>query len=195
VTARWAAPLCLLLLAGCRVAPPRPALPPVRDLAAIAAFDHWQASGRIAVRTAQDGFSAQFDWRQSGADGLLGVRGPFGAGAARIAIGAGRIRIESGAEPPLEVAPPYEALEPLLVTRLGFALPLESLRYWLLGVPAPGAEAVPAAAGFEQSGWKVEASGFTTPALAPGPLPDRLQLTRGATRIRVLVDRWRADGP
>jgi len=65
-----------------------------RDPAAIARLETWQATGRLAVRTAQDGFSAHFDWRQVPGDGELSVRGPFGAGAARISIAADRIRIE-----------------------------------------------------------------------------------------------------
>ncbi len=190
-----AALLGMALLGACSTVPPRPAGPPPRDLMAIAALDHWQANGRLAVRSAEEGFSAQFDWRQSGTEGELGVRGPFGAGAARIVIGVDRIRVESGTQPPLEVAAPYEALEPQLTARLGFPLPLGSLRYWLLGVPAPGVAFLPAEGGFEQSGWRVVAAGFALVARAPGPLPAQLELTRGTTRIRVRVDRWQAQLP
>jgi outer membrane lipoprotein LolB len=167
-----------------------------RDAASIALLDSWQASGRLAVRTDQDGFSAHFDWRQAPGDGELSVRGPFGAGAARIAIGTDRIRIESGAEAPLEIAAPYDALEPLLSARIGFPLPLESLRFWLLGIPAPGVAAQPAGDDvFLQSGWRVAARAFGPVAGAPAPLPGWIEMTRGATRIRVLVDHWRAGAP
>ena len=188
---------CLVgLLGACSATPPRPAAAPTRDPVAIAAFEHWQATGRIAVRSAQEGFSAHFDWRQAPTEGELSVRGPFGAGAARIAIGSERIRIESGAEAPLEVAAPYEALDPLLTARIGFPLPLVSLRYWLLGIPAPGAEAVAAADdGFEQSGWRVVVRAFSVVAGAPAVLPGQLELSRGGTRIRVLIDQWRAGLP
>ena len=167
-----------------------------RDPAAIARLETWQATGRLAVRTAQDGFSAHFDWRQVPGDGELSVRGPFGAGAARISIAADRIRIESGSEAPIEIAAPYDALEPVLSTRIGFPLPLESLRYWLLGVPAPGiAVEATGADGFEQSGWRIAARAFGAVAGAPGPLPGQIEMTRGTTRIRVRVDRWRAGTP
>jgi outer membrane lipoprotein LolB len=174
--------------------PVRPAPPPA-SATALAAVDHWQASGRIAVRTAQDGFSAHFDWRQAGARAELGVRGPFGAGAAHLSVGPESIRVESGNEPPLEVPAPFEALEPQLVARLGFPLPLESLRYWILGVPAPSPVAIGAAPAFDQAGWHVVASQFEAVEQAPGSLPVRLELTRGATRIRVIVDRWQVGVP
>lgn len=186
--------LGLLALGACSHVPQR-AAPPPADAAALAAVDQWQASGRIAVRTGQDGFNASFDWRQAGTDAELGVRGPFGAGAARLTVGPDRIRIESGSEPPLDVPAPFDALEPQLVARLGFPLPLESLRYWMLGIPAPSLPAEGGAPAFDQSGWHVVASGFAAVDRAPGGLPSRLELTRGTTRIRVIVDRWRMAAP
>jgi outer membrane lipoprotein LolB len=196
VNRRRLACAALLVLAACSTVPPRPDIPVARDAEALAALDHWQASGRIAVRAGEEGFSARFDWRQAGSAGALGVRGPFGAGAARVSIEPERIRIEAGSEPPLDVPAPFEALEPLLRARLGFPLPLASLRYWLLGIPAPGdAVAVDALGAFEQVGWRVLAREFVLVERAPGPLPSRLELTRGTTRIRVLVERWQADAP
>ena len=187
--------LCgLLALAACGHAPLRP-VPPPADAAALAAIEHWQASGRIAVRTAQDGFSAHFDWRQQGPRAQLGVRGPFGAGAARLSVDPDTIRVESGNEPPLEVLAPFDALEPQLVARLGFPLPLAVLRYWMLGIPAPSPEVQGAAPAFDQAGWHVVASGFGAVERAPGSLPGRLELSRGSTRIRVIVDRWQVGVP
>ena len=188
--------LALVALGACSHAPVRQApMPAPAEAIALAAIEYCQASGRIAVRTAQDGFSAHFDWRQAGARAELGVRGPFGAGAARLSVGPDSVRIESGNEPPMEVSAPFEALEPQLVARLGFPLPLTSLRYWILGVPAPSPASVGDAPAFDQAGWHVVASQFAAVDQAPGSLPARLELTRGATRIRVIVDRWRVGVP
>jgi outer membrane lipoprotein LolB len=186
----------LVGLAGCRTLPPRPvAGPDAAARTAIAALTAWQATGRVAVRAGNGGFSASFDWREAGGRGELGVRGPFGAGAVRISRSDERIRIESGGAPPLDVAAPFEALEPELVARLGFPLPLDPLRYWVLGVPAPGLPADGAGSDFRQDGWQVSVSDFVPVAGSPGPLPARLTLTRDATRIRVVVDRWRVGSP
>lgn len=194
-----AALLALAGLAGCATVPrPPPSAAPApaaRD--ALAAFDAWHASGRVAVRTAQDGWNASFDWREAPDHGELAVRGPFGAGAARVVRTPQLIRIESGSAAPLEVPAPFDALEPALAARLGVPLPLEALRFWVLGVPAPGApsEAVDAGAGpdvtaFRQSGWTVRVEGFVAVAGAPAPLPHKVAVERDATRIRVVVDRW-----
>jgi outer membrane lipoprotein LolB len=142
------------------------------------------------VRTASEGYSASFDWREAAGRGELGVRGPFGAGAVRIHRSAERILIESGNGPALEVPAPFAALEPELAARLGFPLPLGPLRYWVLGVPAPDLPSEGAGSDFRQGGWQVSVTEFVAVAGSPGPLPARLTLTRDATRIRVIVDRW-----
>jgi outer membrane lipoprotein LolB len=191
VRAPFAAAAALLVaLGGCQSVPVRPA--PAPQTAALLALDSWRASGRVAVRSADAGFSASFDWQEHGGAGLLAVRGPFGAGAARIASTAQRIRIDSGNGAPLEIAAPFEALEPELAARLGFALPVDPLRYWILGVPAPGLPREGEGASFSQAGWSVLCSAYVPVAGVAAPLPTRLELVRGSTRIRVKVDRWQA---
>lgn len=129
----------LVGLAGCHALSTQPVSgPDAQARSALEALDTWHATGRVAVRAGSDGFSASFDWQEAAGHGELGVRGPFGTGAVHISRSAERIRIESGNGPPLEVAAPFAALEPELVARLGFPLPLDPLRYWVLGVPAPG---------------------------------------------------------
>jgi outer membrane lipoprotein LolB len=186
----------LALLAGCRTLPPAPlAAPNATERAAIAALDAWHATGRVAVRAGEQGFSASFDWQETAGHGELGVRGPFGAGAVQISRSDERIVIESATAPPLEVLAPFQALEPELTARLGFPLPLDPLRYWVRGVPAPDVPVDGGGAEFSQGGWLVSVTEFVPVAGAPGPLPARLVLTRDATRIRVVVDRWRIGGP
>ena len=185
----------LLALAGCGSAPTRPvaAVDPAARVA-LAALDAWHATGRVAVRAGGEGYHVSFDWRQLGGRGELAVRGPFGAGAARISVEPALILIESGRDPPLDLAAPFGAAESALVARLGFPLPLEPLRYWVLGVPAPDLPSTAAGSDFEQSGWRVAVTEYAVVAGAPAPLPARLELRRSSTRIRLVVDHWQVGG-
>lgn len=180
-----------LTLAGCATVPVVPSAPPAAaERNALENFQTWHASGRVAVKTANDGWSAGFDWREADDRGELAVRGPFGAGSARITRTSQNIRIESGSAAPIDVPAPFDALEPTLVERLGVPLPLTQLRWWLVGVPAPGVDSSGGGAAFEQSGWKVRVDEYSSVDGAPAPLPRRLVMERETTRIRVLVDRW-----
>lgn len=193
---RLAVPLLLLALAGCRSLPaPGPVAPDGEVRAALVRLQDWHAVGRVAVRAGNDGFSAGFDWREAGGRGELGVRGPFGAGAARVIRTDAHIRIEAGSAAPVEIDAPFDALESAFTDRIGFALPIDSLRFWLLGVPEPGLPSTGAGDHFEQGGWDITISTYTAVPGLPGVLPTRLVLTRASTRIRVLVDRWEALAP
>jgi outer membrane lipoprotein LolB len=192
VRSRALAVAALLALAACQHAPLRPvARPSAEAAAAIAALDDWQAQGRVAVRNAGTGFGASFDWQEAGGQSRLDVRGPLGGGAARITRTADTITIDTGTSPPLEIAAPFDALDGEVVARLGFPLPIAALRYWLRGVPAPERPSMPTADGFEQDGWAVGLDEFVAVGAAPAPLPSRLTLSRGDTRIRVALSHWR----
>jgi outer membrane lipoprotein LolB len=196
VKARALAVLALTALAACRTLPPPAELGPTPELRpALVALDAWRARGRVAVRTPSDGFSASFDWREANDRGELDVRGPLGAGAARITQTPALIRIETGASAPVEVSAPFESLESELTTRLGFPLPIASLRYWLLGVPAPDVPSEAIGSGFSQAGWTVAPAGFAAVPLAPAPLPSRLVLTRAGTQIKVAISTWQLGAP
>ena len=62
----------------------------------------------------------------------------------------------------LNGAPPSDAVVAQLRTRLGFELPLENLRYWLLGIPDPSAafeltrNAQDRAQHLSQAGWSID---------------------------------------
>jgi outer membrane lipoprotein LolB len=181
---------------GCATVPRAPVVAPSSQAqATLATLDGWHAAGRVAVKTGTDGWNASFDWREAAGRGELGVRGPFGAGAARIVRTAESITIEQGSSAPIEVPAPFDTLEPVLVERLGAPLPLAQLRWWLVGIPAPDLPSHGGGNAFEQSGWQVRVDEYVPVAGAPAPLPRRLVLERDTARIRVVVDRWDVATP
>lgn len=191
-------PLALLALAwlgACQALPEPASAPAPAAQAALAALDTWRARGRVAVRSTAEGFSATFDWRETAGRGEIDVRGPLGAGAARITRSADSVRIETSNGSPLEIAAPFTALETELTARLGFPLPIGPLRYWLLGVPDPAIASEASPQGFLQAGWTVALAQFAPVAGSPASLPSRLVLKREATEIRVVVSSWTVTPP
>ena len=97
----------------------------------------------------------------------------------------------------LNGAPPSDAVVTQLQDRLGFDLPVDNLRYWLLGVPDPGSEFVVApndqdrARQLTQAGWTVTYDRYMP--VNGDWLPARMVLRRDSVRVRIAVDRW--EGP
>ena len=75
----------------------------------------------------------------------------------------------------------------------GFALPLAEMRWWLLGIPAPGEASVDADA--TSGDPRVRAAGLRIGIDARAParfsLPQRLTATREGARIKLLLEQWR----
>ena len=64
----------------------------------------------------------------------LALDGPLGIGGLRVELDGQEIGIETSRGEKLD----GDAARAELERRLGFALPLAELRWWLLGIPAPG---------------------------------------------------------
>jgi outer membrane lipoprotein LolB len=186
--------MCALLVTGCATTPvggvywPRTADP--------VQLTQWMARGRIALSSQGEGGSGSFVWQQRSERTELTVRGPLGAGGLALVTDGDTIELTDGAGRPLD----GEAARVELEHRLGVKLPLAELRYWMLGVPAPGRpDAVPVQAstgpvpGFVQGGWVV-----TYEELKPQAgwsLPARLTAMTSGARVRIVVDDWILPAP
>lgn len=179
-----------ILLAGCATAPSRVPGAPV-DLERL---DRWQAKGRIGVSGPEGGGSGSFEWQQQSDAANVQIRGPVGIGSVRLQVRGDaqhpQLQLQAGDGAVLESDAAWNELE----ARLGANLPAGNLRYWLLGLAAPGAhEWHPANdAGevtLEQQGWRIDYQRFATDAGAKVPV--RLRATSGDARVRIVIDRWR----
>ena len=151
----------------------------------------WTAKGRIALVAQGQGGSSSFVWQQRSERTELMVRGPLGAGGLQVTTDGETLELADSSGQPLDGAAARAELE----RRLGVALPLAELRYWMLGVPAPQETAGPVEKpedatmpGFIQRGWTV--SYQTLGEQAGWRLPSHLSATTGDTRVRIVVDDW-----
>jgi outer membrane lipoprotein LolB len=77
---------------------------------------------------------------------------------------------------------------------LGFELPIEHLKFWLLGVPDPHGEfeltrnAQDRAQHLSQAGWSIDYDRYQ--AASGDVLPGRVVLVRDDVRVRIVADRW-----
>ena len=182
---------CAALLAGCKTTQPRPTGPlaPWNErVTTLAQARTWGLDGRAAAALGQQGWQASLDWRQSGDSSELHLAGPLGIGALVLNMSPAGLAL-NGAEPSPAVAAQLEA-------RLGFELPLENLRFWLLGIPNPEVpfeltrNASDRAQHLSQAGWSIDYDQYRPQG--GDELPARIVLTRADARVRIAVDRWEA---
>lgn len=200
VTRVAACVLALLTVASCRIAPPRAVVGPGADApwpeqrAALEKLDRYALAGRVAVAANGQGFSASLRYAQLARRTEMSLDGPLGIGGLRVALDGQDLEIATSRGEKLDGPEARAELE----RRLGFALPLDELRWWLLGIPAPGDSAVNLSeAGeirdFTQMGWHVSINsraaglGFSLPQRLTA---ERLGGERDAARLKLLVERW-----
>lgn len=182
-----------LLIVGC--AAPRSALLP--DIGSwdtrakvLGELDEWQFSGRIAVTTASDGFNGKLRWAQNRDDFSATASGPLGAGAIRIEGDGQFITLTDKDDVRIELVDAEDELR----YRYGWTIPIQSLRYWALGIPDPSA---PAETEFNEAGqlgsltqrdWSVSISRY-----ADGggqAMPKLLKAENSDTKVKLIIDHW-----
>lgn len=192
---RWLPLLALLVfLAGCASSPEVIQTGSQADWIAhrnsIAALQHWQVQGRIAVSDDNQGWSANFDWQQHGESFRIRLRGPFGQGAVELLGDEKGVRLLQADKHVVYAS----SAEDLLHQQTGWRLPVSSLRFWLRGLPVPDV-----ASNFrvdlqgrlidlQQHDWSIDYSRYQQ--LENYSLPDRLKLEDGSLRVKFVVDRW-----
>jgi outer membrane lipoprotein LolB len=190
-----------LWLAGCQSVP-KPIAPtaapeevsaawPARK-AQLQARAQYTAQGRIGVVAGSDGFNGRLRWIQDGTRSTVSLDGPLGVGGVRIVNDVGGLTLTTPSGEALD----SQAAHDELVKRMGFEPPLNSLRYWIQGVPDPASPSteMPDAQGYlgslAQSDWTVTFTGYMqTP---DGALPQKLTVARGKVRVRLIIEAWRS---
>jgi outer membrane lipoprotein LolB len=154
------------------------------------ALDAWRLEGRIGVQTPQQGWSANLFWEHDGLQDRLRISGPFSQGMVSIVLQDDLIYINEGQGKEEISHDPDGALQ----ARLGFAVPLKSLRHWILGLPAPGQahhdqrDAFGRLTGFEQQGWVLAFERFA--AVQDFVVPEKMTIRGHELKLKLIADDW-----
>jgi outer membrane lipoprotein LolB len=187
--ARFAGLLLLLMMSGCATVK-GPSLSAEEGRARVVALAHWRLDGRIAVQTASDAFQARLFWEHENQQDRVRVSGPFSQGVFSIVVqdDLALIRDSSGQT---KVS---RDLPGLLRRELGFAVPLSSLRYWVLGVSEPSVSGL---ARYDASGqlrqlrqgeWSLDFERFVQ--VKEFLLPEKLSAKGREVKLKLVVEDW-----
>ena len=156
----------------------------------LGALEEWSLRGRLGIRTPEDASSGNLKWRQEGPSFVAEIDGPLGIGGVRAFGDPDAVTLEGSRIDTVTVTDPGNEL----FRQTGLQVPIEGLRYWLLGVPVPAlpAEVVQGANGLPersiQAGWDIEFREYRTWSL--NPLPRRIVANSDETRLTIVVRDW-----
>jgi outer membrane lipoprotein LolB len=156
-------------------------------------LDRWQARGRLGVSGPENGGSGSFEWRQRGDHADVEIRGPIGIGGVHLEMrGPGSnpdLILQTSDGRKLQSAAAWAELQ----AQLGASVPAGSLRFWMLGLAAPGEHRWHEAnehgvVTLEQGGWRIDYQRYSD---EPGArVPMRMTATSGDARVRIVIDGW-----
>ena len=183
--------LVLLVVAGCAGTAPRRS--DVTLPADLQQLDRWMAQGRIAVSGPAGGGSGSFDWQQRATHAQVQIRGPIGIGSIHLEVDGDAanptLKVETAKGQVLESDAAWNELE----SQLGAPVPAGNLRFWMLGLAAPGdhewrPQDVDGVTRLLQGGWQIDYQNYSA---EPGlNVPMRIRATSGEARVKIVIDRW-----
>lgn len=157
-------------------------------------LSHWEFTGSINVRDANEAQSSRIRWRQQDDEYRINLWGTFNVGATEINGRPGEVRIEQQGEDPIITESPEE----MLYQQIGYELPVTELNHWIKGIPAPGASEQLTFAdnqqllGFVQQGWRVDYLGYTN--FGQETLPTRIRIQKDPLRLDLIRLNWTLPG-
>ncbi|MBV1878894.1 MAG: lipoprotein insertase outer membrane protein LolB [Pseudomonadales bacterium] len=142
--------------------------------------DNWHMQGRVGIRMPTETLSFSINWRQELENFDIRLSATLGIPVAHLVGGPGGVVLKMPGKAEVSAAGAAELLKQH--TNLDF--PVEYLRYWVRGKPAPNHAYQTQQDRLAQASWVIDYLDFD------GPLPKRLRLNNGQIVINLVVSRW-----
>ncbi len=186
--------LVLLLQIGCTTAPPRPQPTDTQQAwqnhqLQLSALHNWRLSGRLGIQTGHEGWHAGLDWQQHNSAYTIRITAPLGQGSLLLQGDTTGVLLQTSDGETAHAADPGL----LLYQQFGWKVPVASLRYWVLGLPAPGhavktLDEYGRLSRLQQAGWEIT---FLDYELQHGvELPGRVFVNNHQAKVRLVIGEW-----
>lgn len=175
----------LILLNGCSMLPEKPA--DVYQLAKMRSMQelrNWYFEGRLALTDAKDSVSASISWRHRLDRDDIELTGPLSQGRLLISVTPGRVVVDDGEKPQEYIG----RADQVMSEQLNVDMPVDALKYWVLGIYDPRQPFQELDDGFVQAGWMVRYREMQRVDVEL--LPRKLNAEKEKTSLKLVVDRW-----
>lgn len=189
--------LLLLLLTACSPTPirPQPGTGPEQSWQLrqqqLSQLNHWQLSGRLAVQNDHEAWHMSLEWQQRLDRYSLNIIAPLGQGAMKLHGDEIQVMLITDEGETLNSSDP----DLLLYQQFGWKVPVSALRYWVLGLPAPGdhqptLDEYGRLSQLKQAGWEIEFIDYQ-PQLGV-ELPRKVFINNHLATVKLVISNWQA---
>ena len=151
----------------------------------------WEMDGRIGLTVAKDSYNGSVAWEQNGESIDFRFRGPLGFGGLRIHGDLDdKVRVKTTTGQDFTVSD----FESEMQERMGWSIPINSLRFWALGIVDPEVDADVVLNENDlldelvQGDWKVVYEAYKE--VDGVQLPRKFKITGPDTKIKMVVNNW-----
>ncbi len=161
----------------------------------VAQLQYWTITGRLAVSHGSESWNLDVLWQQQGDAYFIKLTGPLGAGQIQLRGDQDGVVLEDGEHHPQYAENP----DSLLYDNTGLKIPVNGMRFWVRGLPAPQMHEDSRAlvAGrltqLHQAGWQLQFRRYQQ--VKTTVLPQKLFMQRGDLEVRLMIDQWQLGLP
>lgn len=151
-------------------------------------LERWSLDGRLSITGPKDSWSANIQWGHDPVYEQIKLSGPLGQGATLIQLTGNRVVVDRGDGHALSSTQP----EVFINQQLGMFVPLQSLRYWVIGLPEPTQSFVETESGFSQSGWLIEYKQMQS--VNKQIAPRKMIVMNDRVKLKLFIEQWVLNG-
>lgn len=158
--------------------------------ASLGAISSWDMAGKLSVDDGDDGGSGKLSWKVRNESSLMNFRGALGRGAWQLDSRPGFAELQKSDGTITQAS----TVSDLLENEIGWHIPVNSLKWWALGVSAPGdtelldLDSDGRVLAMQQDGWNISFDRYRQ--FDGVELPGRMDAVRGRYRVKMAVSKW-----
>ncbi|HTT08775.1 MAG TPA: lipoprotein insertase outer membrane protein LolB [Gammaproteobacteria bacterium] len=153
-------------------------------------LQRWDIQGRVAIETAQDNWTASVTWKNEAEHYQMRFMAPLSQGTFELTGAPDRVQLRMP-DKTLEAPDPSQ----LMQENLGWSLPVYGMRYWVLGLPAPGrktqelrVDEAGHLVDLQQDGWRISVLRYQK--VGGLELPEKIYMQNDPVKVRLVVGEW-----
>ena len=163
----------------------------------VSKVNNWEIHARAVIFVEQDVYQVGINWQRENDHFVIVIEAPFGQGVFRV-----ESNLPANGQPPVKLSLPDgkvffdNSAEDLLRRVFGWSIPVSGLKWWVKGLPLPGADYTfdlwsgGRLKALRQDGWLIRYLGYFERDAVTRGLPRKMHLKHEDLALKIVIERW-----